>query len=74
MMSEAGRGLGSGELTQLSTEERLGAAEERIRVLADVLHTLVNGLEPHPLRDDNGSAAARRAAQQAHEQLLAAGL
>jgi signal transduction histidine kinase len=73
-MSDLSGRSSAGELVRLSAEERLNAAEEHIRVLADVLHTLVNGLEPHPLRDDNGSEAAHRAAQQAHEQLLAAGL
>jgi len=73
-MSEA-RGLpGSAMPMRLSTEQRLDAAEEHIRVLAEALRTLVDGLEPHPLRDDNGSEAARRAARHAHEQLLAAGL
>ena len=65
---------GSRETEPLSAEQRLDVAEEHIMVLAEALHTLVNGLEPQPLRDDNLPEAAHRAAQRAHEQLLAAGL
>lgn len=54
-------------------EARLAAVEERLAVIAEAVRVLARGIEGNPTAEMVGQPAAR-AARQAHELLLSAGL